>query len=108
MLSCHWWYARITSRRLSTIELPDSVFSITHLDSLSTATTSHLRPFILPPRQVGGFDPMESGMMSRLRLLRLPTRGAAGLLKFGYMGDIGGVVNVVKDWSQSDNSMCRD
>jgi len=57
------------------LELPDSVFSITDLDSLSAGMTLGLRPVILPPREVGRFDPIESGMPSRLRLLRLPTRG---------------------------------
>jgi len=52
-------------------------------------------------------DPMESGIMSPLRPLRLPTRGAGCLPEFGCMWDIVQVVNVGKDWSQSDNWMCR-
>jgi len=34
------------------LELPDSLSSITDLDSLSAGRTLHLRPFILPPPEV--------------------------------------------------------
>jgi len=35
------------------LELPDSVCCVTDLDTLSAGTTSRLRPFILPSREVG-------------------------------------------------------
>jgi len=35
------------------LELPDSVCCVTDLDSLSAGITWCLRPFILPPREVG-------------------------------------------------------